>query len=106
MADEMDGIDITVFDVIKEKEALIKDLVDLNSQLLVATLNYKMQQSELWLETDFETILNKSRPTVDEKKAYITKHSIVLREQKDTLANAKEVLLKKIELCDDKLGVL
>ena len=106
MADEMTGIDITVFDVIKEKEALINELNDLNSQLLVATLSYKMQQSELWLETEFEEVLNKKRPTVDEKKAYITKHSMVLREQRDTLVNAKEVLLKKIELCDNKLGVL
>ena len=92
--------------IIKEKEALINDLDDLNNQLLKATMNYKLKQSELWLETDFGTILNKSRPTVDEKKAYVFEHSMVLREQRDTLVNAKEVLLKKIELCDDKLGVL
>lgn len=93
-------------DVINEKVALINDLADLNSQLLKATINYKVQQSKLWLETDFEEELGKKRPTVDEKKAYITKHSLLLREQRDTLINDKEVLLKKIEICDDKLGVL
>lgn len=91
--------------IIKEKESLIDDLDKCNRELLEATLNYRLIQSQLWLETDFEEKIGKKRPTVDEKKAYVNAHSIVHKEQRDMAYNNREIILLKIRLCEDKLNI-
>lgn len=56
----------------------IANLKKLNEEILDATLTYqakrlnlKEKEGKLLLETDFETVLNKKRPTVGEKEAYV-----------------------------------
>ena len=92
--------------VIDDKEVLIGELDKANKELVTATINYKELQSELWLNTNFEEELGKKRPTVDEKKAYVSYHSLDERKQREMAEYNKELILAKIKLCDDKLGVL
>lgn len=92
--------------VIGEKEVLIDELGKANKELVTATITYKEVQSGLWLNTDFESELGKKRPTVDEKKAYVSYHSLEHRKQREIAEYNKELILAKIKLCDDKLGVL
>lgn len=91
--------------VIREKEALIDELERVNKELLVATTNYKVVQNTAWLEVDFAEVLGKARPTVDEKKAYVSSVSINHRDQRDKLKLEKEIILQKIDLCGDKLAL-
>ena len=96
---------VKAIDVLDKKEQLIGELEQVNKELLNATIQYKEIQSNLWLDTDFGEVLQKGRPTVDEKKAYVTLHSLEYREKRESAIYKKEVLLKAIELCDDKLRV-
>lgn len=91
--------------VIKEKESLIRDLDEANKELTKSVINYRLTQSTLWLETDFEEKIGKKRPTVDEKKAYVTNHSLVHKEQYEIAKNNREIILMKIRLCEDKLAL-
>ena len=91
--------------IIDEKEKWINELKSVNQELFIATSEYKEVQSKLWLNTDFEEVLGKKRPTVDEKKAYVTLHSLEHRDQRDLARYNKEYILKMIELCDDKFMV-
>ncbi|MBP5421706.1 MAG: hypothetical protein J6Y78_04590 [Paludibacteraceae bacterium] len=91
--------------VIKEKESLINDLKESNDELVKAMMNYRLIQSQLWLETDFEEKIGKKRPTVDEKKAYVNAHSIIHKEQYEIAKNNREIILFKIKLCEDKLAL-
>lgn len=92
-------------EVISEKENWIKELAKANEELVSATVNYKMVQAELWLDTDFEEVLDKKRPTVDEKKAYVSLHSLGHRKQRELAQYNREHILKMIDLCDDKMMV-
>ena len=96
---------VKAIDVIDEKTKWIKDLEKCNKELFIATSQYKEVQAKLWLDTDFEEELGKKRPTVDEKKAYVTLHSLEHRDQRDLCRYNKEYILKMIDLCDDKLMV-
>ena len=96
---------VKAIDVINEKEDFIKELDGVNKKLLEATINYKQVQAKLWLDTDFNEALNQSRPTVDQKKAYVTLNSLEEKQVKEHLQYTKEYLLKMIDLCDDKLMV-
>ena len=91
--------------VIKEKESLINDLKESYDELVKAMMNYRLIQSQLWLETDFEEKIGKKRPTVDEKKAYVNAHSIIHKEQYEIANNNREIILFKIKLCEDKLAL-
>ena len=87
-----------------KKESLIKDLDEANKELTKSLVNYRLTQSTLWLETDFEEKIGK-RPTVDVKKAYVTNHSLVHKEQYEIAKNNREIILMKIRLCEDKLAL-
>ena len=56
----------------------IEELKKLNEEIVAATLDYqamrinlKSKEADLLLNTDFEKVLGKKRPTVGEKEAYI-----------------------------------
>jgi len=56
----------------------IEELKKLNEEIIAATLDYqamrinlKSKEADLLLNTDFEAVLGKKRPTVGEKEAYI-----------------------------------
>lgn len=87
---------------------LIKNLEDLEStykDYVSANINYIQKKSELWLDTDFATVLGSKRPTVDEKKAYVNKESLKLREARDELYYQAEYLRYKIEGYEKIIGV-
>ena len=84
---------------------MINDLKESNDELVKAMMNYRLIQSQLWLETDFEEKIGKKRPTVDEKKAYVNAHSIIHKEQYEIANNNREIILFKIKLCEDKLAL-
>lgn len=96
---------VKVSEVFNEKEKWINELKSVNQELFIATSQYKEIQAKLWLNTDFESELGKKRVTVDEKKAYVTLHSLEHRDQRDLARYNKEYILKMIELCDDKFMV-
>lgn len=91
--------------VIDEKGRLIEELQRINKELLSATISYKTVQNIAWLETDFSEALEKSRPTVDEKKAYVSNLTINHKKKRDELQLEKEIILLNIELCGDKLNL-
>ena len=87
---------------------LIKNLEDLEStykDYVSVNIEYIQKKSELWLDTDFATVLGSKRPTVDEKKAYVNMESLKLREARDELYYRAEYLRYKIEGYEKIIGV-
>ena len=78
---------------IQHLKAINEELVDAQLDYSVKKLLYKEKEAKLLLETDFEEVLGKKRPTVDEKKAYITRE---LSDAKHKLNHA-EVLVEKLK---------
>ena len=78
---------------IQHLKSINEQLVDAQLDYSVKKLLYKEKESKLLLETDFEEVLGKKRPTVDEKKAYITRE---LSDAKHKLNHA-EALVDKLK---------
>lgn len=57
--------------IIDELHNLNDSIVDLSLDYSVKKLGYKEEEAHLLLETDFEEVLGKKRPTVAEKEAYV-----------------------------------
>ena len=94
---------MSVKEIIDHKEFLINLYKDKVDELAKATEDYKRVQAKLWIDTNFAEVLDKSRPTVDEKKAYVTLQSLEERVIKDNLANETKYIEMLIDLTDDKL---
>ena len=86
---------------IEEKKSLIKQFKDKKDEYVETDIEYKSLKAKLLLETDFNEVLNKSRPTVDDKKAYVDLMSIDLKKKKDLLYNEIKVLELEIDLYND-----
>ena len=78
----------------------IQHLKSINEQLFDAQLDYsvkkllyKEKESKLLLKTDFEEVLGKKRPTVDEKKAWLL---LQMKEDKHEVNHA-EALVDKLK---------
>ena len=78
----------------------IQHLKSINEQLVDAQLDYsvkkllsKEKEAKLLLETDFEEVLGKKRPTVDEKKSWLL---LEMKAAKHELNDA-EVLVEKLK---------
>ena len=101
----LDGVRISIFDlnledVIFEKMFLMFDKLEpLNKQVLCAEVELKIQKDKLLLETDFETILNKKRPTIAEKEAY-------MRPELSKYEDAVDDLKEQIRFYKDKLVII
>ena len=74
----------------KTKMSVIEELKQASEAIINLTLDYsakklllKEKEAKLMLETDFEEVLGKKRPTVDEKKAYITLQTLKDKEALD-----------------------
>ena len=81
------------FMAIQHLKAINEELVDAQLDYAAKKLLYKEREADLLLHTDFEEVLGKKRPTVDEKKAYITRE---LSDAKHKLNHA-EVLVEKLK---------
>ena len=74
----------------KTKMSVIEELKQASEAIINLTLDYsakklllKEKEAKLMLETDFEEVLGKKRPTVDEKKSYITLNTVKDKEALD-----------------------
>ena len=78
---------------IQHLKAINEKLVDAQLDYSVKKLLYKEKEAKLLLETDFEEVLGKKRPTVDEKKAWLL---LQMKEDKHELNHA-EILVEKLK---------
>lgn len=92
-----------MIDTINKKKQIIKELNEKRKEYTIKNIEYKKEKCKLMIETDFNSILNKSRPTVDEKEAYVSLKTIKIREEKELLYNEIKRLELEIELCNDLL---
>lgn len=88
---------------------IIEDLYDINRKIVSTSLDYnirkmelKKKEAELLLNTNFEEVLGKSRPTVGDKEAYITLQTEELKHKVDeaemNLDGLKRLfIIKKLE---------
>ena len=90
---------------IEKKEQIINELNEKRNEYTLKNIEYKKKKCKLMLETDFKTVLDSSRPTVDEKKAYISLNTIELRKEKELLYNEIKLLELEIELCNDIINL-
>lgn len=68
--------------------------------------NYKEKQNRLWLETDWEDAIGKGRPTVDEKKAYVSQNCLNEKIIKEDAYYNIQYIKYSIDVCDKKLEIL
>ena len=78
---------------IQHLKAINEKLVDAQLDFSVKKLLYKEKEAKLLLETDFEEVLGKKRPTVDEKKAWLL---LQMKEDKHQVNHA-EALVEKLK---------
>lgn len=78
---------------IQHLKSINEQLVDAQLDYSVKKLLYKEKESKLLLETDFEEVLGKKRPTVDEKKAWLL---LQMKEDKHEINHA-EALVDKLK---------
>ena len=69
--------------VIEELQQASEDIINLTLDYSAKKLLLKEKEAKLMLETDFEEVLSKKRPTVDEKKSYITLNTLKDKEALD-----------------------
>lgn len=78
---------------IQQLKSINEQLVDAQLDYSVKKLLYKEKEAKLLLETDFEEVLGKKRPTVDEKKSWLL---LQMKEAKHELNHA-EILVEKLK---------
>ena len=78
---------------IQHLKAINEELVDAQLDYGAKKLLYKEREADLLLNTDFEEVLGKKRPTVDEKKAWLL---LEMKEAKHELNDA-ELLVEKLK---------
>lgn len=78
---------------IQHLKSINEQLVDAQLDYSVKKLLYKEKESKLLLKTDFEEVLGKKRPTVDEKKAWLL---LQMKEDKHEVNHA-EALVDKLK---------
>ena len=79
--------------VIEELQKASQDIIELTLDYSAKKLLLKEKEAKLMLETDFEEVLGKKRPTVDEKKSWLL---LQMKEAKHELNHA-EVLVEKLK---------
>ena len=78
---------------IQHLKAINEELVDAQLDYAAKKLLYKEREADLLLNTDFEEVLGKKRPTVDEKKSWLL---LQMKEAKHELNHA-EILVEKLK---------
>ena len=78
---------------IQHLRAINEQLVEAQLDYAAKKLLYKEKEADILLNTDFTEVLGKSRPTVDEKKAYLL---LEMKEDKHALNDA-ELLVEKLK---------
>ena len=91
--------------VLEEKTNFVEELNEKRKLYTLKNNEYKELKCKLLLETNFEKILDKSRPTVGEKEAYVDLKTIELKKEKELLYDDIKYLEMKIDLCNDKINL-
>ena len=91
--------------LLEQKEQLIESINEARNFYTDKNVEYKKKNCELLLETDFVEVLNKSRPTVDEKNAYVDLNTLELKEKKEKAYNDIKYLEMKLDLINDKISL-
>lgn len=91
--------------LLEDKTNLIEEIKEAKNNYTKANIEYKETKCKLLIETDFKEELNSSRPTVDEKNAYVDLKTLELREKKELLYNEIKYLELKLELLNDKISL-
>ena len=78
---------------IQHLKSINEQLVDAQLDYAAKKLLYKEREADLLLNTDFEEVLGKKRPTVDEKKAWLL---LQMKEDKHEVNHA-EALVDKLK---------
>ena len=78
---------------IQHLKAINEELVDAQLDYAAKKLLYKEKEADLLLNTDFEEVLGKKRPTVDEKKSWLL---LQMKEAKHEVNHA-EALVDKLK---------
>ena len=78
---------------IQHLKSINEQLVDAQLDYAAKKLLYKEREADLLLHTDFEEVLGKKRPTVDEKKAWLL---LQMKEDKHEVNHA-EALVDKLK---------
>ena len=89
--------------LVSELKDISETIFDLSITYSVKKIEYKKAEAKLMLETDFETVLNKKRPTVAEKEAYVFLELEELKKEYDDCyyeleAAKRDYEIKKMEL--------
>ena len=84
--------------VIEELQKASEDIISLTLEYSAKKLLLKEKEARLMLETDFEEVLGKKRPTVDEKKAYITLQTLKDKEAFDKASAEMEKAKRTYEI--------
>ena len=78
---------------IQHLKSINEQLVDAQLDYAAKKLLYKEREADLLLHTDFEEVLGKKRPTVDEKKSWLL---LQMKEDKHEVNHA-EALVDKLK---------
>ena len=70
--------------VLTSYQTLLNSLYDAETKYLHAKNLYEKREAKLWLHTDFEAALEKSRPTETDKKMYLREMLLPLKESRDS----------------------
>lgn len=92
-----------------EHMTIIEDLYRINQEIISTSLDYsvnkidlKKTEADLMLNTNFEEVLGKNRPTVGDKEAYITLQTADLKKELEAVESKldglkREYSIKKLE---------
>lgn len=89
-----------------EKKANLIEKINEGRILYTNTNNeYKEKKCRLLLETDFVEVLNKSRPTIDEKNAYVDLNTLELKKTKELIYDNIKYLEMQLDLINDEISL-
>ena len=91
--------------LVEELKEISAAIFDLSITYSVKKIEYKKQESKLLLETDFEEVLGKKRPTVAEKEAYVFLQLEELKKEYDDCYYELEDMKRNYEIKKMELRV-
>ena len=91
--------------LIDKKDALFDEINQLNDKLIDRKTATKYELEDLWLRTDWETVIN-GRATDKTKKAFVDAQIRPHKEQEESVENTIEHLQNQVKIIDDKLKYL
>ena len=90
--------------IIDEKQTIHKKISAQEEKLLNAKSKVKFEEFELWVKSDWETILKK--PTDKTKKAYVDGKVRPFKEKVESFENKINEYKRDVEILNDKLKYL